>query len=71
MNFTVLQPTMFIQNFDGGWKAVMEKGKFALPYSKHALASYVDYRDVAAVAAIALTSDTTRNITYESKSVTH
>jgi uncharacterized protein YbjT (DUF2867 family) len=57
MQFTILQPTMFMQNFDSGWQTVMEKGRFALPYSKHAKASYVDYRDVAEVAAIAMTSD--------------
>jgi uncharacterized protein YbjT (DUF2867 family) len=65
MNFTVLQPTMFMQNFDGGWKAVVEKGRFALPYSKHAKASYVDYRDVAEVAAIALKSDRLDYGTFE------
>jgi uncharacterized protein YbjT (DUF2867 family) len=57
MPFVILQPTMFMQNFDSGWKAVMETGRFALPYSKHAKASYVDYRDVAEVAALAMTSD--------------
>lgn len=65
MNFTVLQPTMFMQNFDSGWQAVMEKGQFALPYSKHAKASYVDYRDVAEVAALALTSDRLDYGTFE------
>jgi uncharacterized protein YbjT (DUF2867 family) len=65
MQFIILQPTMFMQNFDGGWKAVMEKGRFALPYSKHTKASYVDYRDVAEVAAIALTSDRLDYGTFE------
>ena len=65
MDFTVLQPTMFMQNFDNGWKAVVEKRMFALPYSKHAKASYVDYRDVAEVAAIALTSDRLDYGTFE------
>jgi uncharacterized protein YbjT (DUF2867 family) len=65
MQFIILQPTMFMQNFDGGWKAVMEKGRFALPYSKHAKASYVDYRDVAEVAAIAMTSDRLDYGTFE------
>jgi uncharacterized protein YbjT (DUF2867 family) len=65
MQFIILQPTMFMQNFDGGWKAVVEKGRFALPYSKHAKASYVDYRDVAEVAAIALTSDRLDYGTFE------
>jgi uncharacterized protein YbjT (DUF2867 family) len=65
MQFIILQPTMFMQNFDSGWKAVMEKGRFALPYSKHAKASYVDYRDVAEVAAIAMTSDRLDYGTFE------
>lgn len=51
----------------------MEKCRFALPYSKHAKASYVDYRDVAEVAAIivpigfanALTSDRLDYGTFE------
>jgi uncharacterized protein YbjT (DUF2867 family) len=65
MQFIILQPTMFMQNFDSGWQAVMEKSRFALPYSKHAKASYVDYRDVAEVAAIALTSDRLDYGTFE------
>jgi uncharacterized protein YbjT (DUF2867 family) len=65
MQFIILQPTMFMQNFDSGWQAVVEKGRFALPYSKHAKASYVDYRDVAEVAAIALTSDRLDYGTFE------
>jgi uncharacterized protein YbjT (DUF2867 family) len=65
MQFVILQPTMFMQNFDSGWKTVMEKGRFALPYSKHAKASYVNYRDVAEVAAIAMTSDRLDYGTFE------
>jgi uncharacterized protein YbjT (DUF2867 family) len=65
MQLTILQPAMFMQNFDGGWKAVIEKGQFTLPYSKHAKASYVDYRDVAEVAAIALTNDQLDYGTFE------
>jgi uncharacterized protein YbjT (DUF2867 family) len=65
MQFVILQPTMFMQNFDSGWKAVMEKDRFALPYSKHAKASYVDYRDVAEVAALAMTSDRLDYGTFE------
>jgi uncharacterized protein YbjT (DUF2867 family) len=65
MQFIILQPTMFMQNFDSGWQTVVEKGRFALPYSKHAKASYVDYRDVAEAAAIALTSDRLDYGTFE------
>jgi uncharacterized protein YbjT (DUF2867 family) len=54
--FTVLQPTMFMQTLLNGWKEVEERNTFSLPYSKKAKACYVDYRDVAETAAIALTS---------------
>jgi uncharacterized protein YbjT (DUF2867 family) len=65
LNFTVLQPTIFMQNFDIDWQSVVEKGQFALPYSKHAKTCYVDYRDVAEVAALALTSDKLDYGTFE------
>ncbi|MEH2181286.1 NmrA family NAD(P)-binding protein [Nostoc sp.] len=65
MEFTVLQPTMFMQTLDNGWNAVLEQNRFSLPYSKHAKLSYVDYRDVAEVAALALTSDRLGYGTFE------
>lgn len=65
MEFTVLQPTMFMQTLDNGWKAVLEQGRFSLPYSKQAKASYVDYRDIAEVAALALTGDQLGYGTFE------
>ncbi|MBW4474979.1 MAG: NmrA family NAD(P)-binding protein [Stenomitos rutilans HA7619-LM2] len=65
MAFTVLQPTMFMQTLDNGWHAVLEQGRFSLPYSKQVQACYVDYRDVAAVAALALTGDKLGYGTFE------
>jgi uncharacterized protein YbjT (DUF2867 family) len=65
MEFTVLQPTMFMQNFDSGWNTVLTQGRFSLPYSKHAKASYVDYCDVAEVAALALAGDRLGYGTFE------
>jgi uncharacterized protein YbjT (DUF2867 family) len=65
MEFTVLQPTMFMQNFNSSWNAVLEQGRFALPYSKQVKASYVDYRDVAEAAALALTEDKLSYGTFE------
>jgi uncharacterized protein YbjT (DUF2867 family) len=56
MAFTILQPAMFMQTLLNGWKEVEEHNIFSLPYSKKAKACYVDYRDVAETAAIALTS---------------
>ncbi|MEH1943646.1 MAG: NmrA family NAD(P)-binding protein [Nostoc sp.] len=65
MEFTVLQPSMFMQNFAAGWDTVIKQGRFSLPYSKLAKACYVDYRDVAAVAAKALTSNELSYGTFE------
>jgi uncharacterized protein YbjT (DUF2867 family) len=65
MIFTVLQPTMFMQTIENGWDEVVKEGKFSLPYSKQMRVSYVDYRDVAEVAALALTSDRLDYGTYE------
>jgi uncharacterized protein YbjT (DUF2867 family) len=65
MEFTVLQPTMFMQTLDNSWSAVLEQGRFSLPYSKKAKASYVDYRDVAEVVALALTEDKLGYGTFE------
>ena len=65
MEFTVLQPAMFMQNFAAGWDAVIKQGRFSLPYSKLAKACYVDYRDVATVAAMALTGSELNYGTFE------
>lgn len=65
MEFTVLQPAMFMQNLEGGWGAVLEHGRIAMPYSKLAKVCYVDYRDVAEAAALALTGDALGYGTFE------
>jgi len=65
MIFTILQPTMFMQTIENGWDEVIDEGKFSVPYSKQMRVSYVDYRDVAEVAALALTSDKLDYGTYE------
>jgi uncharacterized protein YbjT (DUF2867 family) len=65
MDFTVLQPTMFMQNFDSSWNSVLEHGQISVPYSKLAKMCYVDYRDVAAAAALALTEDKLSYGTFE------
>ena len=65
LNFTVLQPTMFMQTLDSAWKAVLKTGKLTLPYSTRAQVCYVDYRDVAEAAALAFTGDTLAYGTFE------
>ena len=34
MDFTVLQPTMFMQTLNNSWSGVLERGQIALPYAK-------------------------------------
>jgi uncharacterized protein YbjT (DUF2867 family) len=62
---TILQPTMFMQNMTAAWPQILKSGRIALPYSKDVKACYVDYRDVAEAAAIALTSDKLDNGAFE------
>ncbi len=63
--FTVLQPAAFFQNFAEAWQTIAEQGSFTLPYSAEKKVCYVDYRDVAEAAALALTTDTLDFGTFE------
>ena len=65
MAFTVLQPTMFMQTLENSWPAVAKTGAFGLPFDPRKKLSYVDYRDVAECAAIALTTDRLDHGTFE------
>jgi uncharacterized protein YbjT (DUF2867 family) len=65
MDFTVLQPAMFMQNLESGWRAVLEHGAISMPYSKLAEVCYVDYRDVAEAAALAMTGNLLSRGTFE------
>jgi uncharacterized protein YbjT (DUF2867 family) len=57
MEFTFLHPAVFFQNLTGSWPRVVETGVFAEPWSTETKFSRVDFRDVAEVAALALTED--------------
>ncbi len=65
MEFTLLHPAMFFQNFAQSWPAVVKTGVLAEPWSSDTRFSRVDYRDVAEVAAIALTEDRLNFGTFE------
>jgi uncharacterized protein YbjT (DUF2867 family) len=65
MRFTILQPARLYQNIGRGLAAVLERGAFGEPFSKAAKIGWVDYRDVAEVAAIALTEDRLANAAFE------
>ncbi|QCI65836.1 NmrA family NAD(P)-binding protein [Phreatobacter stygius] len=57
LRYTILHPTNFMQNIGAAWPGVLAQGVFAEPFPKTARVARVDYRDVAEVAAIALTED--------------
>ncbi|WP_286667713.1 NmrA family NAD(P)-binding protein [Variovorax flavidus] len=57
MEYTLLHPANLFQNFAGAWKAIVQTGVYAEPNPVDRRLARVDYRDVAEVAAIALTGD--------------
>ena len=65
MEYAILQPTLFFQNLAGSWPRAAETGVFAEPWSTETRFSRVDYREVAEVAAIALTEDRLLYGTYQ------
>lgn len=65
MEFAILHPTVFYQNMVAAWPVIVKTGVLAEPFSKAARISRVDYRDVAEVAAMALTEDRLLNGTFE------
>jgi len=65
MEFVFLHPAMFFQNYSQSWPNVLKTGVLAEPWSIDTCFSRVDYRDVAEVAAIALTENRLNFGTFE------
>ena len=65
MEYVFLHPAMFYQNFTASWAKVKESSVYGEPWSNETLFTRVDYRDVAEVAAIALTEDRLLYGTFE------
>jgi uncharacterized protein YbjT (DUF2867 family) len=65
LDFTVLQPARFMQNFERSWNDIVEHDRLAQPYSLSAKMCSVDYRDVAEVAAMAMTGGELSYGTFE------
>ncbi len=65
LEYTILHPTMLYQNYAASWDRIVETGILAEPWSADTRFSRVDYRDVADVAAIALTEDRLAFGTFE------
>lgn len=57
LEYTVLHPANFMQNLAPAWPSIVRDGRFAEPYPSDARIARVDYRDVAELAAIALTEE--------------
>jgi NAD(P)H dehydrogenase (quinone) len=64
-DLTILQPTAYMQNMLGAWRAVEEEGVFRVPYPVATRLSLVDLDDVAEAAALALTQEGHSGATYE------
>jgi uncharacterized protein YbjT (DUF2867 family) len=65
LEYTFLHPTVFFQDFIASWSGIVETSVLAEPWSIDTRFSRVDYRDVAEVAAIALTGDELLYGTFE------
>lgn len=65
LDFTILQPAMYMQGLDDAWNSARSTGRLVMPWSKRSRMTYVDYRDVAEVAALAFTDDRLSFGTFE------
>jgi uncharacterized protein YbjT (DUF2867 family) len=65
LQYTVLHPANFMQNIQGAWPGIVARRSFAEPFPATVRIARVDYRDVAEVAAIALTEDRLAHATLE------
>jgi uncharacterized protein YbjT (DUF2867 family) len=65
LEYVFLHPTVLFQNFAGAWDGIVTTGVVAEPWSNDTRFSRVDYRDVAEVAATALTEDRLLYGTFE------
>jgi len=63
--YVILQPASYMQNVLAGWRAIVERGVYAVPYSVETRMSMVDLEDVAQAAAIVLTEPGHLSATYE------
>jgi uncharacterized protein YbjT (DUF2867 family) len=63
--YNIIRPNWFMQNFNTFWiKGILEHGKIFLPVA-NAKGSFIDARDIAAVAAQLLSSDTFNNKEFD------
>jgi uncharacterized protein YbjT (DUF2867 family) len=63
--FTILQPTAYMQNLLGHWRAIRSQGIYPVPYPVESRLCLVDLADVAEAAALVLTQPGHQGATYE------
>ena len=63
--FTIVQPSMFMQNVRVEWREVVENGVYPRPYSPHRKMSVIDTEDLGEAIARVLTEPMLRGGTYE------
>jgi uncharacterized protein YbjT (DUF2867 family) len=63
--FTILQPAAYMQNVLAYWDQITEQGIYRVPYAVETRLGMVDLEDVAAAAAIVLTTPGHMGATYE------
>ena len=65
LSFTILQPTIYMQNVLAYWDKIIKNGTYQVPYSPEASLSMVDLNDVAQVAAMVLAQPSHEGAVYE------
>lgn len=63
--FTILQPTVYMQNISSQWERIRTEGIYQVPYPIDTRTCLVDLLDVAEAAAIVLTENNHRGAVYE------
>ncbi len=65
LDFTILQPAMFMQNVAVEWPVIVEKGIYSRPYSPDRKMALVDTADLGEAGAIVLTEPGYKGATFE------
>jgi uncharacterized protein YbjT (DUF2867 family) len=63
--FTILQPTVYMQNVLAHWDQISNDGIYTIPYAPETRLSMVDLEDVAQVAAMVITQPSHQSAVYE------
>ena len=65
LNYTILQPAVYMQNILSQWDNIVIDGIYSIPYARDTQLSFVDLEDVAQVAARVLSEPGHQGATYE------